>query len=193
MARRLGAWLVFLDETGLLMTPLVRATWAPRGCTPHLGQFMGEREKITVIGALCVHPTRRRVRLCLAFFPGDHVDGELTRLFLAALLGHLRGPVVLVWDRLGAHQSEEVQELVEERPRLQTHLLPPYCPELNPVEALWAWLKWDQLSNFAPQTLAALEEKAGTLCAQAAKDQELLRSFIAHGALPLDLVGGGGH
>jgi hypothetical protein len=35
-ARRRGAWLVFLDESGVGFTPAVRRTWAPRGHTPIL-------------------------------------------------------------------------------------------------------------------------------------------------------------
>jgi hypothetical protein len=35
-ARRRGAWIVFLDESGVGFTPQVRRTWAPRGHTPVL-------------------------------------------------------------------------------------------------------------------------------------------------------------
>lgn len=38
-ASRLGAALVFLDESGLLMAPLVRRTWAPCGQTPFKEQY----------------------------------------------------------------------------------------------------------------------------------------------------------
>lgn len=188
MIRALGAWLVFLDETGLLLAPLVRATWALRGVTPEVEEVMGEREKLSVIGALCVNPDQRRLRLYLAFFPKASIDGELTRFFLGELLRHLAGSVVLVWDRLPAHRGEEVEEFLEDHGRLKTEPFPPYCPELNPVEYLWRWLKWDQLADFAPESLAALDERAGALCAQACGDQELLRSFIVQSDLPLDLL-----
>lgn len=188
MSRRLGAWLVFLDETGLLLTPLVRATWALRGQTPEFEQVLGEREKISVIGALGVSPDLKRVRLYLAFFLKDNVDGELSRLFLADLLRQLSGPVVLVWDRLKAHLGEEVEEFLDEHPRLRTELFPACCPELNPVEELWRWLKWDKLANFAPANLAVLDARAGELCAQACRDQDLLRAFIMQSELPLELA-----
>jgi transposase len=188
MARRLGAWLVFLDETGLLLAPLVRATWALCGQTPELEQTLRHPEKLSVIGALCVSPDLRRLRLYLAFFPKDSIDGELTRFFVADLLRHLAGLVVLVWDRLGAHRGEEMEEFLAEHPRLKVEEFPPYCPELNPVEWLWRWLKWDKLANFAPASLEVLDERAGALCVQARRDQDLLRSFIVQSELPLDLV-----
>jgi transposase len=33
--------------------------------------------------------------------------------------------------------------------------LPPYCPDLNPVEHLWAWLKRHATANYCPDHLAA--------------------------------------
>jgi hypothetical protein len=35
-ARRRGALIVFQDESGFLLLPSVRSTWAPRGKTPVL-------------------------------------------------------------------------------------------------------------------------------------------------------------
>lgn len=178
---------MFLDETGVLLTPLVRATWAPRGETPTLEQRMRHREKISVIGALCVSPDRRRVRLYLLFFPGDTVDAQVATFFLGQLLHHLRGPVALVWDGLGAHRGEEVEEFLDQHPRLRAHRFPPYWPELNPVEQVWRWLKWDELANFAPENVEALEAKAEEVIREAVNDQKLLRAFIALSELPLDL------
>lgn len=169
------------------MTPLVRATWAPRGRTPKLEQVMGERKKVSAIAALCVRPDGRRVRLYLAFFPEDNIDGELVQVFVGALLRHLGGPVVLLWDGLDAHEAEETQEFLEEHPRLRVDSFPAYCPELNPVEELWRWLKWDKLANFAPENIMVLEAKIEELGAQACSSQNLIRSFIAQSELPLEL------
>ena len=171
-----------------MLAPLVRATWALRGQTPQLEQVMRHPEKLSVIGALCVSPDLRRLRLYLAFFPKDSIDGELTRFFLTDLLRHLSGSVMLVWDRLGAHRGGEMEEFLEDHPRLKVQEFAPYCPELNPVEWLWRWLKWCKLANFAPADLAALDKRAGELCAQACRDQDLLRSFIVQSELPLDLA-----
>jgi len=148
---------------------------------------MNQRRKITVLGALCVSPDRRRVRLYLAFFPQDNMDGELAVWFLGELLRHLRGPVAVVWDRLGPHRGEAVEEFLDTHPRLRVWHFPPYCPELNPTEQVWRWLKWDRLANFAPANVEVLQDKAGALCQQACSDSQLLRSFIALSELPLDL------
>lgn len=155
--------------------------------TPKLAQVMGQRKKVSASAAICVRPDGRRVRLYLALFPQANIDGELVRALLEGLLRHLRGPVVLLWDGLGAHVGEQTQEFVDAHPRLRVYPFPAYCPELNPVEELWRWLKWDKLANFAPEDLAALEAKAEQVGAQACASQDLIRSFIAQSELPLPL------
>ena len=60
-ARRQGAYLAWIDESGLLMAPLVRRTWAPRGQTPELAQRSGHREKVSVAAALGLSPHRDRM------------------------------------------------------------------------------------------------------------------------------------
>lgn len=51
--------------------------------------------------------------------------------------------VVLVLDQAGWHRSKALKV-----PDNMTLLpLPPYSPELNPIERLWSWLKSHQLSN----------------------------------------------
>ncbi|MGL4465420.1 MAG: transposase [Planctomycetia bacterium] len=43
-------------------------------------------------------------------------------------------------------------------PRLRLERLPAYCPELNPVEAVWSWLKWGRLANYAADDLENLND-----------------------------------
>ena len=53
-----------IDESGLLMAPLVRRTWAPRGRTPDLvQQGGGHHEKVSVAAALWLSPRRDRLGL----------------------------------------------------------------------------------------------------------------------------------
>jgi DDE superfamily endonuclease len=46
----------------------------------------------------------------------------------------LGGPIVVVWDNLNTHVSAAMTELVAARDWLTVYQLPPYAPELNPVE-----------------------------------------------------------
>src|SRR5436305_2820723 len=51
-ARRRGACLLLMDESGLLMAPLLRRSWAPRGHPSQSKYKSGHREKVSVAAAL---------------------------------------------------------------------------------------------------------------------------------------------
>jgi hypothetical protein len=87
-----------------------------------------------VIGGLSISPRRRRLRLFLRWHPDANIGELEVTAFLRALLRHLRGDVIIVWDRLNAHRSRLVRAYVERRQRVTLEFLPPYAPELNPVE-----------------------------------------------------------
>jgi hypothetical protein len=67
-AARLGAHLVFADESGLLLAPLVAKTWAPRGCTPILRHRRGHRDKISAISGISMSPQQHRLGLYYLLF-----------------------------------------------------------------------------------------------------------------------------
>jgi hypothetical protein len=59
-AARRRAHLVLIDESGFLLSPLVRRTLAPRGQTPVLKTWGGHRERVSAIAALTISPRRRQ-------------------------------------------------------------------------------------------------------------------------------------
>ncbi len=73
LARRRGAHIVFIDEAGFMLAPLVCRTWAPRGCTPTI-KVADDHARISVIGAISVSPTRR----CFRFHYRLLAQGERT-------------------------------------------------------------------------------------------------------------------
>ena len=62
--------------------------------------------------------------------------------------------------------------------------LPPYAPDLNPVELLWSYLKYGRLANFAPDTVDEIQTTVGRERRRLAHHPQLLRSFFRHSALP---------
>ena len=68
-AHRLNAHLAFLDESGFLLIPTLRRTWAPRGQTPLL-RHRYQHDKISAISAVTVSPRRQRLGLYLHCHPG---------------------------------------------------------------------------------------------------------------------------
>ncbi len=170
------------------MAPLVRRSWAPRAHTPVLMQRGRSRRKVSVIAALVISPKRRRVRAFFGLLPDANFDGASVLAFLRELKRSLRVPMTLVWDRLQAHLGEPVAGwLVRHRDSVRAKLLPPYAPELNPVEMIWAHAKTNAMANFAPHDLDELLAQTHVTTLLIADDKALLRSFLKHSPLSLRL------
>jgi DDE superfamily endonuclease len=185
-ARRQGAYLAVIDESGLLMAPLVRRTWAPRGQTPELVQRCGKREKVSVAAALWLSPLRDRLGLFARTLVNDYFDNWYSAAFLEALLKELPGRVVVVWDGGSMHKGDPIAQLQDVMAdRLSLERFPPYAPQLSPVEPSWSWLKYSRLCNFAPQDAIQLDGRVVAELAAIRDDQELLRGFWHGSDLPL--------
>ena len=186
-ASRRQAWLAFLDESGLMMAPLMRRTWNPRGETPLLHHCGGTHRKVSAIGALCVSPDRSGVHLYFRLHPNANINAERVIDFLRQLLAQLDAPLVLIWDRLNAHRAYVVQDFLANHPQVSTEFFPPYAPELNPIEYVWSYLKLNPLANLAFFDLDELATTALRQTRSLQRKPDLLRSFVRHSPLPLRL------
>ena len=168
-----------LDESGFSQRPSVVRTWAPRGATPvHKSAYNWKR--LSALGALAVSPELSRVRVFLSVRPGSVNQGTVVA-FLRSLRRHLRVPVLLVWDRLGAHLGGDTADyLASQRHWLTVEWLPAYAPELNPVEYLWSHLNRADLANYAPDDLSALEAQVKRSGRRVRRRSELPFAFLNH-------------
>ena len=163
------------------MEPLRRRTWAPRAHTPQLRQRVRSRRKVSVIGALVISPRRHRLRAYFGVLPDANYDGEAVLAFVKQLHRALRVPMSLIWDRLRAHYLEPVAGwLAQHRRDVRAYLLPPYAPELNPVEQIWGYAKANPLANFAPLELHDLVMQTQLAVYAIGNDESLLSSFLQH-------------
>lgn len=108
-AKRLNTALVFLDESGLLMAPLVRRSWAPVGQTPILYQRGRSHQRVSMIAALTISPGRRRVGLYFSHFENQNVVTDNLTPFLRQLRPQLGSPILIVWDRLNVHRAVQTR------------------------------------------------------------------------------------
>jgi putative transposase len=185
-ARRQGAHLAVIDESGLLMAPLVRRTWAPRGQTPKLVQRSGKREKVSVAAAVWLSPARDRPGLFARTLVDGYFDNWSSAAFLEALLREVPGRVVVIWDGGSMHKGDPINQLQGVMSdRLSLERFPPYSPQLSPVEPLWSWLKYSRLCNFAPQDAIQLDGRIHAELSAIQDDQGLLRGFWHASDLPL--------
>jgi transposase len=146
---------VFLDESGFMLQPVCRRTWAPRGQTPVLRQW-DRRDRLSVISALSLAPRRRRFGLYWTLHRHNIRSAEVLR-FLQALRRHLPRGFTLIWDRHRPHRAARVATWLHTHRRIVVEWLPAYAPDLNPVEPVWSHTKYGDLANFAPDDLATLE------------------------------------
>ncbi|WP_189010802.1 IS630 family transposase [Deinococcus malanensis] len=147
-----GATLVYLDEVGFAMKGVRKRTWSTRGVTP-LVTLPANWEKLSTIGAITTEGQ---------FFQntkkGSIRSGDVIRFF-QHLLRHMEGEVVVVLDNAGIHRAKAVQAFVAVHERLSLEYLPPYAPELNPIELVWAYIKRNVLGNFCARSIEDLKEK----------------------------------
>lgn len=172
-----------------MLVPLVRRTWAPRGQTPILRHRTRHHRKMSAIGGLSMSPRRKHLGWYLHFYRDGSIRQEQVIAFLRHLLAHLRGPVIVVWDRLQAHRGARVRAYARRRGRLAFEQLPAYAPQLNPNEYGWSTLKYGKLANSCPHDLDELEDRVTEAARQVQSQQALLGSFLRATKLPIRLRG----
>jgi len=184
-ATKRGAHLVFVDESGFMMTPTIRRTFAPHGSTP-VNKVCDPHGRISVIGAITVSPKRTHVGLGY-YMLADNLNcrGPSIIEFLRQFRGQVRGPITIIWDRIIIHSADVVLDYLKTVPGIVTERFPPYAPELNPVDRAWFYLKYDRLPNYAPLTLAQLRSTVEDELKQLQRQPKLLRSFIRQSDVPL--------
>jgi transposase len=127
--------LVFLDETGV-NTKMVRLYgWAAKGKRCRDSVPFGHWKTMTFIAGL------RLSGLTAPWVLDRPMDGDAFRVYIRQVLAPTlqRGDVVVL-DNLPAHKVAGIHEAITAR-RAQIFYLPPYSPDLNPIEMAFAKLK----------------------------------------------------
>lgn len=172
--------MVFLDESGILMAPILRRTWAPRCHTPVFSQRTRSHRKISVIAALTVAPDGIWASLYFRLHPDINIGNHQVTAFLRQLLRQIPGPLVVIWDRFGPHRCGRTKKFLAASPRIHAYHFPPYAPELNPVEGVWGYLKTNPLANWPARELPMLTTATRRYSRSLQRQQHLLWSFINH-------------
>jgi transposase len=181
------AHLVFLDESGFMLTPTVRRTWAPRGQTPILNAW-DRRDRISAISSISVSPVARRLNLHFDLLPDNtNVRGGDIIDYLRKLKANLGGPMTILWDGSRVHRSKAVQAWLAKHPEIRTERLPAYAPELNPDELVWSWTKYGRLGNLAAANADWLRDYIATELLYLKRHPEMLESFVEKPKLQLKL------
>jgi transposase len=155
-----------------------------RGRTPVIDGDGGHRAKVSVIGAVSVSPRIRRLGLYFDTRPNGFFGAPEVIGFLRYLLRALVGKVIVVWDGGTNHKGPLMRAFLARNRRVWLERLPPYAPELNPVEPVWGWLKYGQLANFVPDDLVELNDEIIDRLIHLRCNPKLLRSLWGGSKLP---------
>jgi transposase len=148
--------LIFLDESGVSTQMTRRYARAPRGVRVHETTPEGNWKILTILGAMSLRGMIATMTIEAA------TDAEIFLAYLDHVLcPALRPGDVVVMDNLSSHKVAGVRERIEAA-GAELLYLPPYSPDLNPIEKAWAKLK-HLLRTAKARTAEALEQAIAQL------------------------------
>lgn len=109
-------------------------------------------------------------------------QGGLTR-FLDNAWAACSKNLLVVWDNASSHKSQTIKAFLAKqcklKPRIWLAHIPPYSPELNPIEQVWAYLK-RTLANYAAKNVFELKNKVLKTIHQLQNCKHKIPAFFKH-------------
>ena len=146
-----GRTIVFCDQSGFYLLPMVVRTYAPVGKTPVLGEHLS-RDHLSAMSAITLEGKLYMIEQERAF------KGEDVVRFLKHLMRQIEGKLLIIWDGSPIHRSRAVKDFLASGAacRIRLERLPGYAPDLNADEGVCKHLKCVELKNLCCQSLSEL-------------------------------------
>lgn len=106
--------------------------------------------------------------------------------FVEELRSKLKGQMTVVWDEIPIHWGSAMKRYLADHASIEAVAFPPYAPELNPVDMVWGYVKYNRLANYCPYDLRELRAMLNQEFTRLKRRGNLLKSFLAHTGLSLD-------
>jgi transposase len=163
--------LVFVDEMGTNTSLSVLRAWSRRGQRAYCSVPRNRGPNTTLLSSMTTE----------GMGPSLAVEGTTTGAVFEAYVERVLCPVlcpgqIVVMDNLSAHKGERVRELIERR-GCEVLYLPPYSPDLNPIEEAFAKIKGVLRKAEARNREALIEAIGRAISAVTAQD---VRGFFEH-------------
>ena len=166
-----GRRLVFVDEMGTNTSLAPLYAYSRRGHRVHAKVPRNRGPNTTLLASI----TAEGMGPCVAVV--GSTTKEVFETYVEQVLSPTLGPgQVVVMDNLAAHKGERMQKLIKER-GCELLYLPPYSPDLNPIEEAFSKVKARLRSTGARSRTALLEALATALSAVTSRDA---RGFFEH-------------
>lgn len=149
----MGYELVSIDEASFQLKTNYKRIWFPKGEKPKRA-FFWSNKKLIVFGALTSSS-----KFYYEFY--DSQNSLMFRHFLRSLFAWLKPnkKYVLILDNAGFHKTDCVKSLLEEYDDwIVVEHIPPYSPELNPIETCWKVTKHAVTKSQYFKTIEAMQE-----------------------------------
>lgn len=152
---------------------MVVRTYAPRGCTPILREFLSYAH-LSIIGAVTPQG-----KLFLKSYEHSITSREVVAC-LQQLQRLIPGPLLVIWDGSPTHRAKVIKEYLSAgaTKRVQLEQLPGYAPELNPTEWVWSYLKVADMANLACDTLLELDAFLQKAKKKLQRRPDLVQAFV---------------
>jgi putative transposase len=158
----------FEDEARFGQQGTITRVWAPKGSRPRALRQNG-RQWLYVLIAVCVSTGTTSALIM------PELNTAVINLFLEQFSRELPAGVhaVLIWDGAGYHTGKDLVVPSD----VSLIQLPPYSPELNPVENLWHYLRSHHWSNRFYRDYGELGSEAVRSLVVVCQDAENLKSI----------------
>jgi len=132
-----GPLLAFCDEAHIHTDVEPGFGWAPRGQRLYVNSNSAGLSKKRTCFGLYLYGAAQPVQIHTTHW----ANAETTCQMLSALrAAYPHSKLVLIWDNVRYHHAKRVREHAEKL-GIRLLYLPPYSPDLMPVERLWSWLR----------------------------------------------------
>jgi transposase len=157
--------ILFEDECMIRDYQALANTWFPKGqqkIIPTYGKHRGAK----LIGTLDYEAGE--------IYWEEHAqyDAQVFLSFLKNIVAkYPQGKTVMILDNARIHHAKLIQPFLQEhRKQLELVFLPPYSPQLNIIEGLWAWLKKSVIYNVFFSTIDEIRLAVKTFIQEISKN-----------------------
>ncbi len=163
--------LVFIDETWIKTNMAPIRGWSPRGERLKGYAPDGRWRTYTFLAALRVEALTAP---CVIDGP---INGEFFRLYVQhVLVPTLRAGDIVILDNLGSHRGRAARDAIRSVGATLA-FLPPYSPDLNPIEQVFSKIKhWMRMAE--ERTLEAISNRVANVVSAITESE--CRNYIQH-------------
>lgn len=133
----------------------------------------GRQKRLNFMGGICLNGHR------IVYQQAEQINADSIALFLSQLRKANPGKfkIHVIWDNAGYHRDKEIRRFAEDL-AIELHYLPPYSPNLNPIERLWKIMHERVTYNKYYESFSDFTEATVNFFKHIGKNKTVLRSRI---------------